>query len=75
MANLAKSSSRIQLWILILVIVAVVLGAYLAYQSGVLGLGDSCVALKRGYDKAAAVEDYPKVSEYFTKMSAKGCEF
>lgn len=75
MANSVGSSSKIRWLFLILVIVAVLLGAFLAFQSGVLGLGNSCAALKRGYDKAAEVEDYPKVSEYFTKMSDKGCEF
>jgi UPF0716 family protein affecting phage T7 exclusion len=74
-ANSVGSSSKIRQWILILVIVAVVLGAFLAYQTGFLGLGNSCAALKQGYEKAAAVENYPKVSEYFTKMSAKGCDF
>lgn len=75
MADTLASNSKIRQWIIGLVIIAVILGAFLAYQSGFLGLGNSCAALKRGYDMAAAVEDYPKVSEYFSKMSAKGCEF
>jgi hypothetical protein len=75
MANAMGSSVKIRQWIVVLVIIAILLGAFLAYQSGFLGIGNSCAALKRGYDKAAVVEDYPKVSEYFTKMSAKGCDF
>jgi len=75
MAETVASSSKIRQWIIGLVIIAVIMGVFLAYQSGFLGLGNSCAALKRGYDQAAAVEDYPKVSEYFSKMSAKGCEF
>jgi hypothetical protein len=75
MTETVASNSKIRQWIIGLVIIAVILGAFLAYQSGFLGLGNSCSSLKRGYDKAAAVEDYTKVSEYFIKMSAKGCEF
>lgn len=67
-----KKSNRMVLALMILIVLAV---AFFVYQSGILGIGNSCAALKRGYDKAAEVEDYPLVSEYFSKLSAKGCEF
>jgi hypothetical protein len=61
------------IWFLLLLVIA--LAAYLVLQSGILGGGTSCESLLKEYKNAAAVEDYPKVSEYFKKLSEKGCKF
>ena len=75
MAEKSNAKKKFTVVLLILLVLVLALGGYLIYKSGALGGETSCEALLKGYQKAASVEDYPKVSEYFSKLTQKGCDF
>jgi len=60
--------------IIVLVLLVVVVGGYLLYNFGIIS-GNSCEALLKRYNAAAAVEDYKTVNETFPILMEKGCEF
>jgi len=68
-----KSNSK-RLLLTILLLSALILG-YLLYQSGNLGIGNSCNAIRSRYEKAKETEDYGDVSKYYQQMNEQGCEF
>jgi hypothetical protein len=68
------SRPKLKIVIISVVILAIVVGGFLAFNAGLLG-GESCAALVRKYEKASKVEDYPTVTETFSKLSEKGCDF
>jgi hypothetical protein len=68
-----KSNSR-RVFVIIIILTALFLGFFL-YQSGSLGIGNSCNAVRNRYEKAKEVEDYAEVSLYYQKMNELGCEF
>ena len=63
-----------RVFVIIIILSALILGFFL-YQSGSLGIGNSCNAVRNRYEKAKDVEDYPEVSFYYQKMNELGCEF
>ena len=74
MPNTDKAKSKLKIVIISVLILAIVVGGFLAFNAGLLG-GESCAALVRKYEKASKVEDYPTVTETFSKLSEKGCDF
>ena len=68
-----KSNPR-RLLLAILIVIALIIG-YFLYQSGSLGIGNSCNALRNRYENAKEVEDYAEVSKYYQKMNDSDCEF
>lgn len=75
MSEKSGSKKKLNPIILILLVLVLAVAVYLVYQSSISSKGSSCEALLKGYNDAKTVEDYPKVSEYFKKLSEKGCKF
>ena len=69
-----KTKKKVNPVIIILAVLVIIMGGYLLFNSGIIG-GNSCEALLKKYNAAAAVEDYKTVNETFPKLMEKGCEF
>jgi hypothetical protein len=69
-----KPKTNLRLIVIVLIILAVFVGAYLIYRQTSSGGAETCDSLRIKYESAKAVEDYSKVSEYFSKMNAMGCK-
>jgi hypothetical protein len=69
-----KPRSNSRLVIFIILILVVFIGGVLIYKSTAGGGAETCDSLRTQYESAKAVENYSKVSEYFSKMNELGCK-
>jgi hypothetical protein len=70
----AKPKPNYRLVIIVILILVVIVGGYLIYKSVSGGGTESCSSLRTLYESAKAEENYPKVSEYFSKLNDLGCK-
>ena len=75
MNSLENRKSNPKRFLLVVLILAAVIFGFLLYQPGILGIGNSCNALRTRYESAKEKEDYGEVSKYYQKMNDFDCEF